>query len=144
MSHKHQPTQAVGIFHRVVHSLVLKTVGVMFLVRRAFKAFDDLDQDLAQFIRSRVFYRCDQFLVPWPRSIEPKLSDSLTRYSKTSILQGCWVPSPSEYSDFSQIVTSYVLFSCAEHGLTTPACENMRSEILKAHRVRRPSQSISD
>jgi hypothetical protein len=28
-SHRYQPTQAVWIFHRVVLSLVLKTVGIM-------------------------------------------------------------------------------------------------------------------
>jgi hypothetical protein len=89
MSHKHQPTQTVRIFHRVVHSLVLKTVGVMRLVHRAFEAFDNPDQDLAQFIRSRVFYRCDQFLVLLPHSVEPKLGARLARYSKTLILQGC-------------------------------------------------------
>jgi hypothetical protein len=93
---------------------VLKTLGVMRRVHRAFKAFDDPDQDLTQFIESRVFHRCDQFLVSWPRSIEPyayrgvepKLSARLARHSKTLIFQGCWVPSPSGYSDFSQIVTS--------------------------------------
>jgi hypothetical protein len=53
---------------------VLKTVGVMRRVRRAFKAFDDLDQDLAQFIELRIFPRCDQFLVSWPRGIEPGLA----------------------------------------------------------------------
>jgi hypothetical protein len=66
MSRRHQPAWAVWIFHRVVPSLVLKTVVVMHQVCRALKAFDDPDQDLAQFIESRVFHRCDQFLVPWP------------------------------------------------------------------------------
>jgi hypothetical protein len=49
---------------------VLKTVGVMRLVHRAFEAFDDLDWDLSQFIESSVSHRCDQFLVPWPCGIE--------------------------------------------------------------------------
>jgi hypothetical protein len=40
---------------------VLKTVGVMHQVRRAFEAFDDLDQDLTPFIELRVFPKCDQF-----------------------------------------------------------------------------------
>jgi hypothetical protein len=71
MSHKHQPAWAVWIFYLVVPGLVLKTVCVMRRVRRAFEAFNDPDQDLAQFIESRVFHLCDQFLVPWSRGIEP-------------------------------------------------------------------------
>jgi hypothetical protein len=58
-SHTYQSAQAVWVFHRVVPSLVLKTVSVMRQVRRAFKAFDDLDQNLAQFIKLRGFSRCD-------------------------------------------------------------------------------------
>jgi hypothetical protein len=46
MSHKHQPTQGVWIFHRVVPSLVLKTVGIMCRVRRAVEAFEDPDRAL--------------------------------------------------------------------------------------------------
>jgi hypothetical protein len=42
-------------FHRVVPSLVLKTVGIMCRVHRTFEAFGDLDQDLAQFVEPRVF-----------------------------------------------------------------------------------------
>jgi hypothetical protein len=38
-------------------------VGVMHQVQRAFKAFDNPDQDLAPFIELRVFPKCDQFLV---------------------------------------------------------------------------------
>jgi hypothetical protein len=71
MSHKHQPAWIVWIFHRVVSSLVLKTLGIMHRVSRALEAFDDPDRDVAQFIESRVFHRCDQFLVPWPRGVEP-------------------------------------------------------------------------
>jgi hypothetical protein len=41
-------------FHRVVPNLVLKTVGIMYRVRRTFEVFDDLDQDLAQFVELRV------------------------------------------------------------------------------------------
>jgi hypothetical protein len=92
---------------------VLKTIGVMHQVHRAFEAFDDPDWDLARFIESRVFHMCHQFLVPWPRGVEPyaycgvepKLSARLARHSKTLILQDCCVPSPSGYSDFSQIAT---------------------------------------
>jgi hypothetical protein len=73
-SHKYQPTQAVWIFHRVVPSLLLKTVSVMHRVRRAFKAFDDSDRDLAQFVELRGFLGCDQFLVPWSRGIESWLA----------------------------------------------------------------------
>jgi hypothetical protein len=71
MSRKHQPARAVWTFHRVVPSLALKIVGVMRRVHRAFEAFDDPNWDLAQFIESRVFHMCDQFLVPWPRGVEP-------------------------------------------------------------------------
>jgi hypothetical protein len=49
---------------------VLRTVGVMHRVYIAFKAFDDLDQDLTRFIELRIFPRCDLFLVPWSCSIE--------------------------------------------------------------------------
>jgi hypothetical protein len=42
---------------------VLKTMGIMRRFRRAFEAFDDLDQDLAQFIKLRDFPKCDQFLM---------------------------------------------------------------------------------
>jgi hypothetical protein len=61
-------------FHQVVPNLVLKVVGIMCRARRAFEVFDDLDRDIAEFIEPRVFHRCDQFLVPWPRGIEPKLA----------------------------------------------------------------------
>jgi hypothetical protein len=71
MSHKHQPARAVWIFHQVVPSLLLKTVGVVCQVRRAFEAFIDSDWDLVQFIETRVFHRYDQFLLPWLRVIEP-------------------------------------------------------------------------
>jgi hypothetical protein len=58
------------MFHRVVLTLALKIIGVMRQVHRAFEAFDDPDRDLTQFIESRVFYRCDQFLVPWLHGVE--------------------------------------------------------------------------
>jgi hypothetical protein len=47
----------------VVPILVLNTMGIMCRVHRAFETFDDLDQDLAKFIKLRIFPRCDQFLV---------------------------------------------------------------------------------
>jgi hypothetical protein len=53
---------------------MLKTVGIMRRVCRAFEAFDDPDQVLAQFIELRVFPRCDQFLVTWPHVIEHGLA----------------------------------------------------------------------
>jgi hypothetical protein len=59
MSHNYQSTRAVWIFHRVVPSLVLRTVGIVRRVHRAFEAFDDPDRDLAQFVELRVFPRCD-------------------------------------------------------------------------------------
>jgi hypothetical protein len=61
-------------FHQVVPNLVLKTVGIMCRVQRTFKVFDDSDQDLARFVEPRAFPRCDQFSVPWPRGVEPKLA----------------------------------------------------------------------
>jgi hypothetical protein len=53
---------------------MLKTVGVVRQVRRAFEAFDNSDRDLAQFVELRVFPRCDQFIVSWLRGIEPRLA----------------------------------------------------------------------
>jgi hypothetical protein len=54
-SRTYQPTQEVWVFHRVIPNLVLKTVGIMCRVSRAFEAFDDLDQDLAQYIELKGF-----------------------------------------------------------------------------------------
>jgi hypothetical protein len=71
MSRKHQSAWEVWTFHRVVPSLVLKTVGVMHRVHKAFKSFDDSDRDRTQFIESRVLHRCDQFLLSWSRGVEP-------------------------------------------------------------------------
>jgi hypothetical protein len=70
-SHKYQTARAVWIFHWIIPSLVLRTVSVMHQVHRAFKAFDNPDRDLAQFIEQRVFPECDQALVPWSRGVEP-------------------------------------------------------------------------
>jgi hypothetical protein len=61
-------------FHRVIPSLVLKTVGVMHRVHRAFEAFDDPDRDLTWFVEQRIFPRGDQFLVPCSCGIEPWLA----------------------------------------------------------------------
>jgi hypothetical protein len=72
-SHIYQPSRALCFFHQVALSLVLKTVGIMCRVHRVFEAFDDLDQNLAQFVKLRVFPRRDQFLVLWPCGIEPDL-----------------------------------------------------------------------
>jgi hypothetical protein len=46
MSHNHQTTQVVWIFHRTIPNLVLRTVGVMHLAHRALKVFDHPDLDL--------------------------------------------------------------------------------------------------
>jgi hypothetical protein len=73
-SRKYQPTQAVWISHQVIPSLVLKTMSVMHHVHIAFEALDDPDQDLPWFVELRVSPRYDQFLVPWPSGIEPKLA----------------------------------------------------------------------
>jgi hypothetical protein len=48
----------------MVPSLVLLIVGIMHRVRRAFKAFDDPDRGLPQFVELRIVRRCDQYLVP--------------------------------------------------------------------------------
>jgi hypothetical protein len=85
MSRNHQSAQAVWIFHRVVPGLVLRTISVMRQVHKTFEAFDDPDQDLAQFVELRIFSRCDQLLVPWLCGIEP----SQTRHSKTLIRPSC-------------------------------------------------------
>jgi hypothetical protein len=74
ISHNHQSARTVWIFDRVVSSLVLRTVSVMRQVHRAFKAFNDPDRDLAQFVELRIFPRCDQFLVPWSHGIESWLA----------------------------------------------------------------------
>jgi hypothetical protein len=50
------------------------TISIMRRVHRAFKAFDNLDQDLGQLVEVRIFPRCDQFLVPWLHGIEPWLA----------------------------------------------------------------------
>jgi hypothetical protein len=70
----YHPAQVVWSFHQVVLNLVLKTMGIMCRVHRAFEAFDDSNRDLAQFVELRVFPRCDQFLVSCPRGIEPELT----------------------------------------------------------------------
>jgi hypothetical protein len=88
-------------FHQVISNLVHKAMGTMCRAHSAFKVFDNLDQDLTQFIEIWIFHRCDQFLVPWLCSVA-----HLTRHSKTLLLQGCWLPGPSEYSYFSQIAPS--------------------------------------
>jgi hypothetical protein len=55
MSYNYQSARAVWIFHRVVPSLVLRTVSIMHRVHRAFEAFDNSDRDLAQFVELRIF-----------------------------------------------------------------------------------------
>jgi hypothetical protein len=70
----YQPAQAVMIFHRVVPSLVLRTISIVHQVHRAFEGFDDSDQNLAQFVELRIFLMCDQFLVSWLCGVEPKLA----------------------------------------------------------------------
>jgi hypothetical protein len=53
---------------------VLKIVGVMHRVCRAFEAFDNPNQDLTRFVEQRIFPMFDQFLVSWPRNIELELA----------------------------------------------------------------------
>jgi hypothetical protein len=40
-------------------------------VHRAFEAFDDIDWDLSRIVEQKIFPRCELFLVPWLRGIEP-------------------------------------------------------------------------
>jgi hypothetical protein len=53
---------------------MLRTVDVIHRVHRAFKAFDNPDQDLARFLELWIFAECDHVLVPWPRDLEPWLA----------------------------------------------------------------------
>jgi hypothetical protein len=53
---------------------MLRIVGIMRLAHRAFEVFDHLDLDLTQFIEQRIFPKCHQVLVSWPRGIEPWLA----------------------------------------------------------------------
>jgi hypothetical protein len=70
----YQAAQVVWIFHHVARSLVLKTMGIVCRVHRAFDTFDDSYRNLAQFVELRVFRRCDQFLVSWPHGMELELT----------------------------------------------------------------------
>jgi hypothetical protein len=70
----YQPARVVWIFHRVVPSLVLRSIRIVRRVHRAFEAFDDSDRNLARFVELKIFPRCDQFLVPWSHGIEPWLT----------------------------------------------------------------------
>jgi hypothetical protein len=40
----------------------------------SFKVFDYSNQNLVQFVKQGFFHRCDQFLMPWLRGIEHKLT----------------------------------------------------------------------
>jgi hypothetical protein len=74
VNHKHQTAQAIWISHQIISSLVLKIVGIMHRVHRAFEAFDNLDWELAWFVEQRILLECDQVLVPWSRDIQPWLT----------------------------------------------------------------------
>jgi hypothetical protein len=47
---------------------VFRVVDIIRRVHRAFKAFDNSDQDLGQFLELRIFSECDQVLVPRPHA----------------------------------------------------------------------------
>jgi hypothetical protein len=79
-------------FHQVVSILVPKVVGLMCRDRSAFDVFDNSDQDLTQFIEIMVFHRCHQFLVPWPRGVEPELAWPGIRRTWSFRVVGYWVP----------------------------------------------------
>jgi hypothetical protein len=74
MSRYHQTTRVVWIFHWVIPNLVVRIVGVMHLAHRAFDVFDHPDLDLTRFVEQRIFPKCDQVLVSWPRDVEPRLA----------------------------------------------------------------------
>jgi hypothetical protein len=142
MSHNYQSARAVWIFHRVVPSLVLRTVSVLRRFHRAFEAFDNLNRDLTQFVEQRIFPRGDQFLVPWSRSIEPWLTwPDIQRPWSVWVAR---VPSPSGYLDFSQIKLGLVFVGRVAHGLTLELAKLWDAEVSNAERVMRPSQSASD
>jgi hypothetical protein len=61
-------------FHQEVPNLVPKAVGTMCQACSALEVFDNSDQNLAQFIKLRVFSRCAQFLLSWQCGIETKLA----------------------------------------------------------------------
>jgi hypothetical protein len=78
-SHREQKSQTSArsgcpYFHQVVPNLVPKAVGLICRARSAFEVLDNSDRDFTQVIEIRVFHRCDQFLVPWPRDIESELA----------------------------------------------------------------------
>jgi hypothetical protein len=54
----------------------------MHLAHKALTVFDDPDLDLTQFIEQRIFSRCDQVLVSWPRGV------GLMRHLKPVIFLG--------------------------------------------------------
>jgi hypothetical protein len=88
----HLPAHSGSLdFHRVVPSLVLRTVSITRWVHRAFEAFDDSDQNLSQFAELRIFPMCDEFLVPWSHGVEPLLSWPDIRSLDPPELQGYWV-----------------------------------------------------
>jgi hypothetical protein len=63
MSHNHQTTRVVWIFHQTISNLVLMNVDVMHLAHTGFEVFDHLDLDLTQFVEQRIFFKCDQVLM---------------------------------------------------------------------------------
>jgi hypothetical protein len=70
VSRGHQTAEIVRIFHRIVSSLVLKTVGVVRRVLRAFNTFDNPDRYIAQVIELRIFPKRDKVLLPWLHGVE--------------------------------------------------------------------------
>jgi hypothetical protein len=71
----HTPVRSGSLdFYQEVPNQVPKAVGTVYRARSAFEVFDNSGQNLAQFIELRVFRKCDQFLVPCPCGIEPKLA----------------------------------------------------------------------
>jgi hypothetical protein len=71
---------------------VPKPAGLMCQACSAFEVFDNSDRDLTQFVKIRVFHKCDQFLVPWPRDVDPELTWPGIRWPWSSRVVGYRVP----------------------------------------------------
>jgi hypothetical protein len=53
---------------------VPRIVGVMHLAHRIFEVFEHLNLDLTWLVEERIFPKCDQVLVSWPRGVESRLT----------------------------------------------------------------------
>jgi hypothetical protein len=75
LQESHTPIRSGSLdFHQVIPNLVPMAGGTVCQAHTAFEVFDNSDQNLTHFVVLMVSHRCDYFLKPWPRSIEPKLT----------------------------------------------------------------------